>query len=67
PRPLNALEQGDPLGESVAAFVAAVQGRGAPLVRPEEARTALATALAIEDASERAQPAPAYAAVAAAR
>jgi predicted dehydrogenase len=67
PRPLNALEQGDPLGESVAAFVAAVQGRGAPLVRPEEARLALATALAVEDASERAQPVPAYAAVAAAR
>jgi len=52
PRPLKALEQGDPLGESVAAFVAAVRDGATTLVRPEEARRALATALAIEDAAE---------------
>ena len=32
PRPLAALEMGDPLGESVASFVAAVRGGAAPLV-----------------------------------
>ena len=32
PRPLEPLEMGDPLGESVAAFVAAVQGGDEPLV-----------------------------------
>jgi predicted dehydrogenase len=67
PRPLKALELGDPLGESVSSFVRAVRDGETTLVRPEEARLALATALAIEDAAERAQPAPAYAAVAAAR
>ncbi len=68
PRPLKALEQGDPLGESVAAFVAAVRDGAATLVRPEEARQALATALAIEDAADRPeQPAEPYVAVAAAR
>jgi predicted dehydrogenase len=51
-RRLNALELGDPLGESVAAFVQAVQ-RGTPaLVRPEEARRALETALLIDEAAE---------------
>jgi predicted dehydrogenase len=68
PRPLKALEQSDPLGESVAAFIAAVKTGGPTLVKPEEARMALASALAIEDAAERGRaPAPAYAAVAAAR
>jgi len=68
PRPLKALEQGDPLGESVAAFVAAVRDGATTLVRPEEARRALATALAIEDAAERAEmPAEPYVAIAAAR
>jgi predicted dehydrogenase len=67
PRPLKALEQGDPLGESVLSFVDAVKGGAAPLVKPQEARTALATALAIEDAAERARPAYAHEAVAAAR
>ena len=41
----------DPLGESVAAFVTAVQAGGSALVRPEEARDALETALMIEDAA----------------
>jgi predicted dehydrogenase len=49
-RPLQALELHDPLGESVAAFVTAVQGGPSTLVRPEEARRALETALLIEDA-----------------
>ena len=67
PRPLKALEQGDPLGESVASFVASVRDGATTLVRPEEARLALATALAIDDAAERASAPAAYAAVAAAR
>ena len=53
PRALNALEVGDPLGESVAAFVAAAQTGKAPLVRPRQARRALETALMIDEASER--------------
>lgn len=54
-RRLNALELGDPLGESVAAFVKAVREGSAPLVRPEEARQALQTALMIDEAAEFAQ------------
>ena len=50
-RPLRPLALHDPLGESVAAFVTAVQAGGAALVRPEEARHALETALMIEDAA----------------
>jgi predicted dehydrogenase len=50
---LNALEQGDPLGEAVAAFVAAVRGTSPALVRPQEARRALETALMIDEASDR--------------
>jgi predicted dehydrogenase len=57
PRPLNALEIGDPLGEAVACFVDAVRGRKQPLVRPEEARMALSTALLIDEAWERSAPA----------
>jgi predicted dehydrogenase len=64
PRPLKALELGDPLAESVAAFVKTVRSGTAPLVRPEEARRALETALLIDEAAERvghARPARAYA------
>lgn len=50
-RALRPLALHDPLGESVAAFVTAVQAGGAALVRPEEARHALETALMIEDAA----------------
>ena len=48
---LRPLELHDPLAESVGAFVAAVAGRAETLVRPEEARRALETALLIEDAA----------------
>ncbi len=51
-RALNALELGDPLGESVAAFVKAVRDGAPALVRPEEARRALETALLIDEAAE---------------
>ena len=51
-RRLNALELGDPLGESVAAFVQAVQQGTPALVRPQEARQALETALLIDEAAE---------------
>ncbi|HEY1709923.1 MAG TPA: Gfo/Idh/MocA family oxidoreductase [Rhizomicrobium sp.] len=51
-RRLNPLEIGDPLGESVASFVSAVQNGTDTLVQPEEARRALQTALMIEDAAE---------------
>lgn len=69
PRPLKPLELGDPLGASVASFVGAVRDGATALVRPEEARLALHTALLIDDAAERASAASrdAYAAVAAAR
>jgi predicted dehydrogenase len=53
-RTLNPLELGDPLSESVAAFVKAVQQGTPALVRPEEARQALQTALMIDEAAERA-------------
>ena len=52
PRPLAALEMGDPLGESVASFVAAVRDGVAPLVSAEQAARALATALSIEEAAD---------------
>jgi predicted dehydrogenase len=67
PRPLKALEQGDPLGESVTSFVRAVRDGIPTLVKPEEARLALSTALAIDDAADRARPSEAYPAYAAAR
>jgi len=51
-RRLNALELGGSLGESVAAFVKAVQTNSAALVRPEEARRALQTALLVDEAAE---------------
>jgi predicted dehydrogenase len=54
-RVLRPLDMTDPLGESVAAFVAAVQSGETALVRPEEARQALETALMIEEAAEPAR------------
>jgi predicted dehydrogenase len=48
---LNPLEIMDPLGESVAAFVDAVRLGKPALVRPEEARRALETALLIDEAA----------------
>lgn len=50
-RRLNPLDLTDPLGESVTAFVKAVEGERTALVRPEEARQALRTALMIEEAA----------------
>jgi predicted dehydrogenase len=49
-RTLNPLVLDDPLGESVTAFVDAVRLGADTLVRPEEARRALETALLIDDA-----------------
>jgi predicted dehydrogenase len=51
-RPLRALDVEDPLAESVADFIAAVRSGRSAMVRPEEARQALETALLIEDAAE---------------
>jgi predicted dehydrogenase len=48
---LKPLEIVDPLGESVAAFVDAVRLGKPALVRPEEARRALETALLIDQAA----------------
>jgi len=70
PRPLKALEMGDPLAESVAAFVLSVRHGAPPLVRPQEARRALQTALLIDDAADHgpdARAREAYVAVAVAR
>ncbi len=53
PRALKALEVGDPLAESVAAFVTAARSGQPPLVHPRQARRALETALMIDEASER--------------
>jgi predicted dehydrogenase len=53
PRPLGSLSFDDPLGASVAGFVAAVRGTTPAFVRPEEARTALETALRIKQAMQR--------------
>jgi predicted dehydrogenase len=49
-RHLNPVVLEDPLGESVSAFVKAVRANEEAVVRPEEARRALATALQIEAA-----------------
>jgi predicted dehydrogenase len=49
-RILQPLALQDPLAESVAAFVGAVRAGASTLVRPEEARRALETALLIEEA-----------------
>jgi predicted dehydrogenase len=56
PRPLGALELGDPLGEAVAGFVAAARAGVDALVTPEQAAQALETALWIEQASGAALP-----------
>ncbi len=61
PRPLAALEMGDPLGEAVASFVAAVAQGAAPLVLAEQAAQALETAIRIDEAVEAAMPVPATA------
>lgn len=53
PRALKSLDVADPLGESVSSFVESVRSGKAPLVRPTEARNALATALLIDEAWER--------------
>ena len=50
-RPLNAPEMEDPLGASISAFVDAVRVGTTALVRPEEARRALESALLIEEAA----------------
>lgn len=64
PRPLGALELGDPLGESVAGFVAAASAGTDALVTPEQAARALQTALWVEEASGMAvRPAQARVAV----
>jgi predicted dehydrogenase len=57
PRALAALEIGDPLGESVANFVAAARNGAAPLVSAEQAARALATAVRIDEAAEASIPA----------
>ena len=49
PRPLAALEVGDPLGDAVAGFVAAARDRTDPMVKPEQAAQALETALLIDE------------------
>jgi predicted dehydrogenase len=64
PHALGALELGDPLGESVAGFVAAAQAGIDALVTPEQAAQALQTALWVEQASGVAVAQPARAAVA---
>jgi predicted dehydrogenase len=51
PHALGALELGDPLGESVAGFVAAARSGVDALVTPEQAAQALETALWVEEAS----------------
>ena len=62
PHKLGALELGDPLGESVAGFVAAAQAGVDALVTPEQAAQALETALWVEEASGVALPQPVRAA-----
>ncbi len=50
---LRPLELADPLGAEIASFVSEIQGGPEALVRPEEARRAVETALLIEDAARR--------------
>jgi predicted dehydrogenase len=54
-RTLRPLAIHDPLGESVANFVEAIGAGASALVRPQEARRALETALQIEEAAEPAR------------
>ncbi len=56
-RPLRGLNVADPLAELVVDFIAAARSGRAAMVRPEEARQALETALLIEEAAEPAQQA----------
>ena len=58
PRPLGALEMGDPLGESVSGFVDAARGVAPALVTAEQAAQALYTALLIEEAAGVSHPLP---------
>jgi predicted dehydrogenase len=58
PRPLGLLEMGDPLGESVAGFVAAALAGTDALVTPEQASQALETALLIEESAGVSVPMP---------
>lgn len=55
-RPLNQLQLDDPLGESIASFVSAARLGANSLVRPEEARRALETAIMIDEAATRVTP-----------
>ena len=57
PRPLAALDMGDPLGDAVAGFVVAARDRTDPMVRPEQAAQALETALLIDAKVNEGQPA----------
>ena len=56
PRPLEALEMGDPLGDAVNSFVAAAKGEIPPVVLPEQAAQAVETALLIEEAADATVP-----------
>jgi predicted dehydrogenase len=56
-RALQPLELADPLGDEIASFITEVEGGPMSLVRPEEARRALETALLIEDAAAQGVPA----------
>ncbi len=58
PRPLGVFEMGDPLGESVTGFVAAIKGAAPVLVTAAQAAQALDTALLIEEAAGVSQPLP---------
>ncbi len=51
-RPLRGLDVADPLGELVADFVAAARSGRSVMVRADEARQALETALLIEEAAQ---------------
>ena len=55
-RPLGEIAFDDPLSASVESFIRSVRGQDETVVRPEEARLALETALMIEQAAR----APAY-------
>ena len=50
---LRPLDLADPLGAEIASFISEVQGGPPALVRPEEARRAVETALLVEDAAKR--------------
>jgi hypothetical protein len=53
PRPLKSLDFDDPLGRSISDFVRAASDGASTLVRPEEARHALQTALWIEESADK--------------